>query len=191
MNLHISWFLGFGWISVLILVGCAVGINLLSGPVVWLLYIPFLVVAIYMTVRFRLYTMHPWRRVHSKAMISFARFAATEYDEAKKAGREYDVTVPCQELARVMFSADNGNASHLLTDVGRKDYYRALVKEFPQIFLKGIAAEQQDIVFEKIQRDIDASKLGPDILVARDIELRYSRKEAAVYLQSLMLGAVR
>ncbi len=190
MNLGIAWFFGFGWPTILIFVACGIGINQLQGPVVWVLYLPLLIVAIYMTVRFRLYSMHPWRRAHSRAMLEFSKMAEKEYDEAKRQGREYDIAAPCRELARSMFGQDD-TAARLLTEDGRKTYYKELVKEFPQIFLKGFSPERQDRVIDEIYRDIDTSALGPDILIARDIELRYSRGEAAVYLQSLMLGAVR
>ena len=52
--MRISWFFGFGWISILTVVASGIGINLLRGPVDWALYVPFLLVALYMTVRFRL-----------------------------------------------------------------------------------------------------------------------------------------
>jgi len=191
VRLNFSWFFGFGWVSVLALVVTGIGINLLSGPVVWLLYIPFLVVAIYMTVRFRLYTMHPWRRVHSRAMLYYAKYAEREYNQSQKAGRDFAAAAPCQELARTMFEENDMDVAQLLTDEGRKRYYKALVREFPEIFLKSFTNENESVVLEKIDRDIDASQLGPDILIARELELKYSRKEAATYLQSLMLGAVR
>ena len=38
--------LGFGWLSLLTVVACAVGINRLSGPIAWALYVPFLIVAL-------------------------------------------------------------------------------------------------------------------------------------------------
>ena len=44
---------------------------------------------------------------------------------------------------------------------------------------------------ERIRRDIEASQLGPDILVAKHIELEQGGLEAARYLQALLLGRVR
>ncbi len=190
MNLRISWILGFGWPTILIFIACGFGITQLRGPIVWVLYVPLLIVAVYMTVRFRLYSMHPWRRAHSRAMVQFGKFAEKEYDAAKREGREYDIAVPCRELAEWMFGQDDA-AARLLTEDGRKIYYKGLVKDFPRIFLKGFSLEREESVAGEIYRDIDASTLGPDILIARDIEARYSRQEAAAYLKSLMLGAVR
>ena len=42
-----------------------------------------------------------------------------------------------------------------------------------------------------MRRDIEASELGPDIVIAKAIERKHSRLEAANYLQALLLGRVR
>ena len=189
--MRISWFFGFGWPSILTVVACGVGINLLSGPAVWVLYVPFLLVAMYMTVRFRLYSTQPWRRVHSRAMVSFGELAGAEFDAAKRESREYDIAVPCAELARQLSVQDTAELSGLLSEDNRKKYYKELVKEFPQVFLQGIAQERREAVLGGVERDIDSSKLGPDILIARTIEVKHSRNEAANYLHALLLGKVR
>jgi hypothetical protein len=189
--MRISWFFGFGWASVLTAVACGVGINLLSGPVVWVLYVPFLLVALYMTVRFRLYSTQPWRRAHDRAMIAFGELAGTEYAAARRDEREYDIAVPCAGLVTRLFGKDDPEISGLLLEENRKKYYKELAREFPRVFLEGIGEERQKTVLGGIDRDIDASKLGPDILIAKAIELKHSRREAANYLRALMLGKVR
>ena len=125
-----------------------------------------------------------------RAMLSYGRFAEQEYETAKLEKRTYNIRIPCQRLCSELFGNDSG-AEALLLDEQRKLYYRGLVKEFPEIFLKSFSTEKPQTVFEKINEDIESSELGPDILIARTIELRYSRKEAATYLQALMLGTVR
>ena len=189
--MRISWFFGFGWPSILTVVACGVGINLLSGPAVWVLYVPFLLVAMHMTMRFKLFNTQPWRRVHSRAMITFGELATAEYDAAKRENREYDIAVPCVALAARLAGEGDSEISHLLLDENRKKYYKELARDFPELFLKGIASERREAVLDGIYRDIDASKLGPDILIARTIELKHSRNEAANYLQALLLGKVR
>lgn len=191
VDLRIAWFMGFGWWSILTLIVCGIGINLLSGPIAWLLYVPFLVVALYMTVRFRLFTAHPWRRMHGRAMMYYSKFAAKEYESAKASGREYDISNPCKELLVTLFGKNDADAAKLLTDEGRKLYYKGLIKEHPETFLKSFKASSPDTVFKKIEKDIDSCELGPDVLIAKSIESRYSRKEAATYLQALMVGTVR
>jgi len=189
--MRISWFFGFGWTSILTVVASGIGINLLSGPVVWALYVPFLLVALYMTVRFRLYSTQPWRRIHSRAMIAFGDLAEAEYDAAKKEHREYDIHIPCAGLARHLFGEGGTDMSALLLDDNRKTYYKELAVEFPEVFLAGVTEEQRDTVLGGVDQDIDASKLGPDILIARAIEQKHSRAEAARYLHALLLGKVR
>lgn len=189
--MRISWFFGFGWTSILTVVACGIGINLLSGPAVWALYVPFLLVALNMSMRFRLYSTQPWRRIHSRAMIAFGDLAEAEYEAARKENREYDIRVPCTGLAKHLFGEGSSEISALLLDDNRKTYYKELVREVPEVFLNGVAEARQDIVLGGIDQDIDASKLGPDILIARAIEQKHSRAEAARYLHALMLGKVR
>ena len=189
--MRISWFFGFGWISILTVVACGIGINLLSGPVVWALYVPFLLVALYMTARFRLHSTQPWRRIHSRAMITFADLAEAEYDAAKKENREYDIRVPCVGLATHLFGKGSAEISALLLENNRKTYYKELAREFPEVFLAGIAEARRDTVLGGVGQDIETSKLGPDILIAKAIEQKHSRAEAANYLHALMLGKVR
>jgi hypothetical protein len=190
-GMRISWFLGFGWPPVLTAIACGVGINLFSGPAAWVLYAPFLLAALYMSSRFRLHATQPWRRAHRRAMIAFGELAGAEYDAARRDGREYDIAVPCAGLAARLFGEDAAGIPDLLLDEHRKKYYRGLVKEFPRTFLEGAAQDRQKAVLDIIDRDIEASRLGPDILIAKAIELKHSRREAAVYLRALMLGEVR
>ena len=77
-----------------------------------------------------------------------------------------------------------------MSDENRKSYYRELGREFPQVFLERVAEERRETVLDGIERDIGASRLGPDILIARMIERKHSRHEAASYLRALMLGKV-
>lgn len=128
-------------------VASGVGINLLNGPVTWVLYVPFLVVAVYMTVRFRLYNAQPWRRVHSKAMIAYGKLAEMEYDTAKIENREYRdrraVAWPgnCSASAKL-------RSPLLLLDEKRKLFYKELVGSYPQVFLAGVKPERHDEVIE-------------------------------------------
>ena len=188
--MRISWFFGFGWLSILTVVVCGIGINLLDGPVVWVLYVPFLIVALYMTSRFRLYTSQPWHRIHSKTMLAYGPLAEQEYDNAKRENREFAIETPCRGLAEHLFGETATDVFSLLQDENRKTYYKSLVESYPHVFLGGVDEDRRERVLDGVNRDIDASKLGPDILIARKIELQRSRREAADYLRALMLGKV-
>lgn len=188
--MRIAWFFGFGWPSIATVALSGTGINLLKGPVAWVLYVPFLLIALYMTVRFKLYSTQPWRRVHSRAMIAYGKLAGQEYEAAKRESRDYDIMVPCRGLADQLFGHDNFEAAGLLLDDNRKKYYKELAREYPQAFLKGIGEERHEGVLEGVIQDIDVSKLGPDILIAKTIEVKHSRREAANYLHALLLGNV-
>jgi hypothetical protein len=188
---RISWYCGFGWLSILTVVACGVAINRLTGPIAWLLYVPFLIVALYMTARFRLYSSERWRRVHARAMITYGELAGREYDAAKKEGRAFDITVPCRGLAEQLLDRSGQQEIDALLGEGGKTYYRALAEEHPQAFVQGIAEERRAAVLDGVRRDIDASELGPDIVIAKEIESRHGRREAANYLRALLLGRVR
>jgi hypothetical protein len=183
--------LGFGWSSILTVVACGVGINLLTGPVAWALYVPFLLVALYMTVRFRLFNAQPWRRVHARAMIAYGRLAGQEYDSAKEGGREFDITAPCRAFAAEQLPGIGSEEIEALLGSGRKRYYSQLVDAYPEVFLRGIGEARHPAVLESVRRDIEASDLGPDIVIAKVIERRHDRREAANYLHALLLGRVR
>lgn len=189
--MRISWFLGFGWLSILTVVACGIAINRLNGPFVWVLYVPFLVVALYMTARFKLFNAQPWRRVHHRAMLTYAKLAGQEYDDAKLAGREYDIKVPCRELALQLFGTERASEIDSLLGDGRKAYFKALVEAYPHVFVKGMAVQRHGAILQGVQRDIQASELGPDVVIARDIERKLGRLEAANYFQALLLGQVR
>jgi hypothetical protein len=187
----LSWNCGFGWWPVLTLVVAGVGVNLLRGPVVWILYVPFVVAGLYMTARFRLFTSQPWRRVHARIMAAYGRLAEQEYDSARKEGREYDIRTPCRALAERLSGQGLPGAPELLSDEERKGYYRGLVDACPQVFLKRIDPSKHTAILEGVRRDIDSSQLGPDILIAKAVELEHGRGEAANYLHALLLGRVR
>ena len=189
--MRISWFFGFGWLSVLVVVACGVAINRLSPPVTWVLYVPFLLVALYMTVRFRLFNAQPWRRVHSRSMLAYAKLAGQEYDAAKAEGREFDIKVPCRGLAAQLLGTGQLDQIDALLGDGRKADYLELVQACPQVFLQGVGLDRHGVVLAGLRRDIEASELGPDIVIAQAIERKLGRPEAARYLQALLLGKVR
>ncbi|WP_153111428.1 hypothetical protein [Propionivibrio limicola] len=190
--MNISWFFGFGWISVLTAVAAGVGINLLSGPVVWILYIPFLLAALHMTARFKRFNTDRWRRIHARAMLTYRKLAEQEFDAAKNENREYDILTPCRALGEQMFAQTPAvDVATLLTDESRKTYYKQLVDAYPNVFVQGIKPERHDAILNGVRSDIDASKLGPDILIAKAIELKHNQGEAANYLHALLLGKVQ
>jgi hypothetical protein len=189
--MRISWYFGFGWVSILTVAACGVGIHLLTGPVTWALYVPFLLVALYMTVRFRLFNAQPWRRVHARSMIAYGKLAEQEYDSAKTSGREFDIKVPCRALAADLLPTIGKDEIEALLGNGRKTYYLELVETYPEVFLKGISEDRHPTVLDGVRRDIEASELGPDILIAKAIEREHDRRESANYLRDLLLGRVR
>ena len=73
----------------------------------------------------------------------------------------------------------------------RKDYYRALVETWPQVFLEQVTSDRAKQVLDSVREDIEACELGPDVLIAKQIERLHGGKESARYLRALMVGQVR
>jgi hypothetical protein len=189
--MRVAWYFGFGWAAIATLVVSGVAINRLDGWARWACYVPFLIAGLHMTIRFRSFSTNPWRRVHSKAMLAYGELATQEYAAAKEGNREFDIGIPCRGLAVLMFGEDRARQLAALLEGGRKDYYNNLVASYPQVFVEGIKAERHEITLAGVRRDIDASQLGPDILIAKAIELEHGGLEAARYLRALLLGLVR
>jgi hypothetical protein len=189
--MRVAWYLGFGWASMATLVASGVAINLLDGWARWALYVPFLLAGLHMSIRFRSFSTQPWRRVHGRAMIEYGKLADQEYAAAKKESRDFDVMIPCHALAVQLFGANKAATFSALLDAGRKNYYNNLVDSYPQVFVDGIKHEMHGKLLAGVHRDVEASQLGPDIVIAKAIELGIGGLEAARYLQALLLGRVR
>ncbi len=189
--MQISWFLGFGWLTILAFVASGVGINQSEGVLRWVLYVPFLLLGLHMSIRYRSFSTQPWRRQHAKAMGVYGKLAIAQYAAAKKEGREFDIRQPCQALANHVFGPEKAAQWAHLLEAGRKPYYKNLVDSYSQAFVGGVAPERRDTVLAGIRRDIETSELGPDIVIAKKMELELGGLEAARYLQALLLGRVR
>jgi hypothetical protein len=124
-------------------------------------------------------------------MIPYARLAEREYDSAKKSSREFDIKVPCRALAAQLLPGMRDDEIEALLGTGRKRYYRELVDAYPEVYLRGVGEDRQSAALEGVRRDIEASELGPDIVIAKVLERKHDRREAANYLQALLLGRVR
>ena len=170
---------------------CGLGIHYVGGPLGWALYVPFLIVAVYMTARFRLYNTQPWRRMHGRAMIAYGQLAGREYDAAKQENREFDIQVPCRGLAPHLFGPNLPEEIGALLGDGRKPYYQGLVEAYPLVFLKGVDEARRKAVLGGVRRDIEASELGPDILIAMAIERKHGRWRRPTICTALLLGQVR
>ena len=191
-TLRIAWYLGFGWGTVAAFIACGAAINLVDdGWLRWALYVPFVLLGVHMSIRLRTFNTQRWRRVHGRAMITYSQRAVAEYDAAKRENREFDVAVPCRQLAAALFGASSAAELAPLLDAGRKAYYHELLEAHPQVFLDGIDAARQTTVMDSVRDDIEASQLGPDIVIAKAIERKHNRLEAARYLHALLLGRVR
>ena len=182
--------LGFGWPTLAVALASAVAINLVSGPLVWLLYLPFLGAALHMTQRFRLFNTQRWRRVHARAMRHYAHLAGQAYDAARREEHDFDAGVPTRALARLMLTELAEADIDALLNQGRKPFFAGLVQASPQVFVQGIEPERHAEVLAGIRRDIEASVPGPDVVIARAVVHELGPLEAARYFHARLLGQV-
>lgn len=185
-----AWYLGFGWPSILVVVASGVAINTLSGDIVWLLYVPFVATAVNMSTRFKLFNRQPWRRLHAKTMMHYAPLAAQEFDAARQDKRDFDIRVPCKQLAIKLFAERSEPEIDALLGPARQDYYRSLVDSCSSVFVAGIDPGRHQAVLDGIRRDIAVSELGPDAVAIQLIERQLGQRAAADYFQARLLGSV-
>lgn len=191
-TLRIAWYLGFGWGAIAAFIACGVAINLVGdGWLRWALYVPFVLLGVHLSIRLRTFNTQRWRRVHGRAMITYGKLALAEYDAAQRENRAFDVGVPCRQLAVSLFGERGAAELAPVLGVGRKAYYHELLEAHPQVFLDGVDPSRQTTVVDSVRDDIEASRLGPDIVIAKAIERQHNRFEAARYLHALLLGRVR
>lgn len=192
--MNISGLLGFGWIPIAYAIVLGLGTYYATGWVGWMMYGCFTIIMLYMGFRYKNYCREPWRRAHYRGMRAYADLAVGELDLAKQENRNFDIVNPCRALAQALLSSEQADGfitGDLLADAGRKTYYLELAINHQQVFLKNEKPEKYAIVMEGIRKDIDASELGPDIVIAKAIERLHGSEEAARYLLALLLGKVK
>lgn len=192
--MNISSFLGFGWIPIASAAALGFGTYYSTGWVRWMFYGCFAIMVLYMAKRYKTYSRQPWRRIHYRGMKIYANQAGREYDLAKKENREFEIIGPCRELAQKLFRQQKAGgfvADGLLADTSRKAYFLELAKNHRQVFLENVKPEKHAAVLDGIRADLEASELGPDIVIAKAVEMSYGREEAARYLLALLLGQVK
>lgn len=190
MNLA-PWHLGFHWqLAIFSLLCGVVSYYYPEGWIHWLAYALFVISAIYMLTKFRLYKQEPWRRKHAQGMDIFARIARNELKAVKQEQRNINLPPLYEQLAKELLHEHYGvfSKGDLLTDSGRKRYYHRLVDTYPVIFLSKVKAEYHAQAMENIRKDIESSASGPDVVITIAIEKEYGEIEAARYLLAMACG---
>ena len=187
--MHIAWYLGFGWraIALFVLFG-ALSYRFAEGGVHWLLYSLFALVAAFMATNLRLYWREPWRRIHRKGMGTFIALLQRENRLAER-----DFPLLYLQMGKSLLGAAGPAVLEqgLLTEAGMRAYYRQLVADFPAVFTHGLPEDRHEQALLNMKQDIDATEVGPEVVVAVAIERRYGPREAARYLLALARGLTR
>lgn len=187
-----SWYLGFNWIFILFTIACGLAsYYYTSGWTHWISYGLFVISLIYMLTKFRLYQREPWRRKHAQGMGIFGKLARQELAAAKKEKRNVIIPPLYEQLAKDLLGPDTdsqGCIAGRLTDVSRRAYYHRLVDAYPAVFTGRVKPEYHAQALDSIRKDIDASEMGPDIVIAFAIEKEYGTAEAARYLLAIASG---
>lgn len=190
--MNLAWQFGFGWPAVLLAAAFGAGSYYIAdGWLHWVLYFLFAATGAYIFVKYRLYSREPWRRLHARGMDTFAELTKAEEAAAGREGRPLDMAKVCGQLAvclQVPLTGWGPDDGDILADSARKAYYRELAATFPAMFAKAVAAEKKSEALGLVLKDIEESRLGPDIVIAVAIEKQYGQPESARYLLALVSG---
>lgn len=188
--MNFSWYLGFGWTAPLLCTASGLASYYFSdGWLHWMLYVLFVTTAAYILIKIRLYWKEPWHRVNARALRLYRHMAGRQ--AAAHEDWNPNPAELCGELARQLLGEQAGCElvhSELFADAGRKEYYRQLVEANSPLFTARVKPEQRAEALGRIFQDIEASELGPDIVIAIAVEKKYGRLEAARYFLALVSG---
>ena len=143
------------------------------------MWIILILAIIVLFVWWRHHNSDPIRSIHNKAMRIFAHYAGLEMAAAKRDGREYDVSVPCQQMALDMCGAD------------KKENVKVMISElqdelgayFLEILSSGYVTTTPDLI-----NRASVDKMCPQLVIANIIDNTYGRETASIYVLGLFTG---
>lgn len=190
--MNFSWYLGFGWTAAFLCAAFGLAsYYFATGWIHWLFYTLFVITAAYIIIKARLYWKEPWHRINARGLSLFYNIVDRQAATASKENWEPNTVELCGELARQLLGETAGGElakSELFADAGRKEYYRQLVETNSQMFTKKVRPQQRAEALNRIYQDIEASELGPDIVIAVAVEKKYGRLEVTRYFLALISG---
>ena len=187
--LGLGWHLGFGWPTVLGLVGAAVLAFRMTGPARWAAIVVLLFLTIWAMHGFHWWNGTVWRRLHFRGARIYVTFAARESLASQAEARPFNTAYAVRDFAMFVCRGDATLADRLLAGIA----------EDPGGYLLNLVVAHKAILFPNAQPgalgDVAAIfapakkiKLHPAVFLCRLVEDRHGSDEAARYAYAIIMG---
>ena len=176
--------LGFGWTTVFVICAAASLFVLTGGVIKWVAASIGILFTLYAAGQGWKWNGAPWRRVHYRAMLTYAGLAGLETARAEQQGREFSREIACRALSGVL----DGNRGSAYVDellaMKPGGYLSAVLAPHFKVLLPNAPEENVPELFAKLR----ALDLGPIHVITKAIENRYGETEAARYVVAVIQG---
>jgi hypothetical protein len=157
------------------------GLGRWAGAVVTALALAFMVA------QYRKWNGSPWRQLHFRAMLAYARIAGLQQARAQAQGRAFDLHAACTELGVLLCGPEKGAAIDAMIESLAAEQGTYLAGLFDRHVSTVAATLQPSERSEMIDR-LRGVTLGPQLVVAHVLENTHGPIEATRYALALLNG---
>jgi hypothetical protein len=180
------WQFGFGWYHTIIMFSCIFFTYYFKGVPrgIFLTFSVFLI--IFSLCRYHHWNSTPWRRLHGRGMLLYARYAGIEKAISEKEQRSFSIEIACEAMALDMCGGKGPQVSAMITALEKEKglYFMHLINDYRQ----RIDCDISDLNLAEILKSIIDVKMCPQLVIANIIENTYGAAEAAKYVIALSRG---
>ena len=187
MASDLKWRTGFGWGSVAALTGglglaaLSAGAGRLTGVVIILLALAFV------ATQYRKWNGEPWRQLHFRAMLAYARISGLQQAGAQAQGTPFDVRTACRELGLLLCGPDKSAAVDVMVESLAEEqgaYLADLFERHCSTAVPTLPPSERSKLADRLR----GVTLGPQLVVANVLENTHGPLEATKYAVALLNG---
>lgn len=183
----LKWRTGFGWGSVVALTG-GLGLVALSASVGrWVgAGITFFALA-FVVMQYRKWNGEPWRKLHFRAMLAYARIAGLQQALAQAQGTPFDARAACRELGILLCGPDKSVAVDVMVESLAEEqgaYLADLFERHCSTVVPTLPQSDRSRVADHLR----GVTLGPQLVIANVLENTHGHLEATKYAVALFNG---
>lgn len=186
----LRWKLGFGWTNLALLIILFSLSIYFKGVMRGITGTLFTFICIFTCYRYYQWNSTPWRKVHGRAMLLYAKHASIESSTANRENRSFEIENACCRMALEM--CGNNNELNVTIMIGclseeQGNYLARLLEDHLISLLPNI---QHEAILEIIST---AKKipLCPQLVIANIIENTFGPIEATKYALALLSGEAK
>ncbi len=184
---NLYWQFGFGWYHTIIMFSCIFFTYYLKGVPrgIFLTLSAFLI--IFSLYRYYRWNNRPWRKLHGRGMLLYARYAGIEEAMSTREQRPFSVVIACTAMALDMCGVHKEpHVSTMVTALEEEKglYFMHLINDYRQ----RIDCNISDLDLAEILESVIKVKMCPQLVIANIIENTYGAAEAAKYVIALSRG---